>query len=37
LLEKVLYRTWYLMMWVFDPQTVWWSDKHTSIAGRNVG
>jgi hypothetical protein len=23
LLEKVLYRTWYLMMWVFDPQTVW--------------
>jgi hypothetical protein len=22
-LEKVLYRTWYLMMWVFDAQTVW--------------
>jgi hypothetical protein len=22
-LEKVLYRTWYLMMWFFDVQTVW--------------
>jgi hypothetical protein len=35
---KVLYRTWYLLLWVFDVQTVWPSDKHTSFtAGRNVG